>query len=69
PLARLRWLAPSACSADELWSAAQLDAWLDELPADAAPRMLVHLTEAADGRWQERERVFLVNDRWPLPPQ
>lgn len=69
PLARLRWLAPSACSADELWSAAQLDAWLDELPADAAPRMLVHLTETADGRWQERERVFLVNDRWPLPPQ
>lgn len=69
PLARLRWLAPAACSVDELWSTEQLDIWLYDLPADAAPRMLVQLTEDAEGRWQERQRIFLVNDRWPQPPQ
>jgi len=69
PLARLRWLAPSACSADELWSEAQLQTWLDDLPADAAPRMLVRLEQEADGGWQEQERIFLVNDRWPQPAQ
>ena len=68
PLTRLHWLAPAACVRDETWGRERLDAWLDELSADAAPRMLVHLEEGSDGRWQERERIFLVNDHWPQPP-
>ncbi|MNZ70619.1 hypothetical protein D3C78_889630 [compost metagenome] len=67
PLPRLRWLAPAACLAEELWSGQQLEEWLGALPEDAAPRMLVGLEEEADGFWQERERIFLVNDHWPLP--
>ncbi|MNC37116.1 hypothetical protein D3C75_856710 [compost metagenome] len=67
PLPRLRWLAPAGYPAEELWSDAQLEKWLGALPEDAAPRMLVGLKEEADGFWQERERIFLVNDHWPLP--
>lgn len=68
PLTRLHWLAPAACDAAERWSAAQLAGWLNELPGDATPRLLVQLQEEAGGRWQERQRIFLVDDRWPQAP-
>lgn len=65
PLPRLSWLAPAACPAADCWSVERFAAWLAELPADAAPRMLVQLAPDGAGDWQEVARVFLVDDRWP----
>lgn len=65
PLPRMAWLAPAECTADECWDETRLSAWLAELPADAAPRMLARLQPADGGRWQEQARVFLVDDHWP----
>ncbi|MCQ4346706.1 DUF1853 family protein [Pseudomonas stutzeri] len=65
PLPRMGWLAPAQCTADECWEETRLAAWLAELPADAAPRMLVRLLPGAGGRRREQMRIFLVDDRWP----
>jgi hypothetical protein len=65
PLPRMAWLAPAACAPEECWSAPRFAAWLAELPADAAPRMLVQLAPGGDGLWQEQRRIFVVDDHWP----
>lgn len=65
PLPRMSWLAPARCPADDCWSSASFTTWLAELPADAAPRMLVQLAADGHGAWQEVARVFLVDDHWP----
>lgn len=63
PLTRLSWLAPARFDAANLAQAPFAD-WLQALPADAEPRLLVHLRQDAQGAWQECERLFLVSDRW-----
>lgn len=63
PLPRLAWLAPARIH--ERWSAIAMQQWLTELPADANAQLLVRLEEG-DRFSKEVERVFLVNDRWPL---
>lgn len=64
PLERHSWLAPARCVREDLWSRERLEHWLQALPLDAPARMLVRLER--DGEcWEERERVFLVSDRWP----
>lgn len=67
PLPRMAWLAPARCASTECWSSSSLGAWLSELPADAAPRILVQLRPGHGGDWQEHARIFLVDDRWPQP--
>lgn len=64
PLERHSWLAPALCEPADLWPRERLEHWLLELPAEAPARMLVRLEDAGE-RWEERERVFLVCDRWP----
>ena len=61
-LSRKGWLSPAA--EDECWSAERFAAWLEELPEDGFPQMLVRM-EFREGRWREQERLFLVGDRWP----
>ncbi|MFJ3049452.1 DUF1853 family protein [Pseudomonas nitroreducens] len=61
-LSRKGWLSPAA--EDECWSAERFAAWLEELPEDGFPQMLVRMA-FREGRWREQERLFLVGDRWP----
>lgn len=65
PLPRLSWLAAARVDEANRWPPARLQRWLDELPAHANAQLLVRLEER-DGNWQEAERAFLVDDRWPL---
>ncbi|WP_031303529.1 DUF1853 family protein, partial [Pseudomonas sp. EGD-AK9] len=65
PLPRLAWLAPARVDAEQRWSGERLQQWLDALPAQAGAQLLVSLEEAADGSWQEVQRIFLVGDQWP----
>lgn len=63
-LPRLAWLAP-ACLDDP-----QLEDYDEERSLDSTPLrpvLLARLERAADGRWQEVERVFVVPDAWPQP--
>lgn len=62
PLPRLGWLAPASTSDAELSRAGPLAHRLTE---DGPPRLLAQLQQADDGRWQEVQRIFLVDDRWP----
>lgn len=65
PLPRLAWLAPARVDAEQRWPGERLQQWLDALPAQAGAQLLVSLEEAADGSWQEVQRIFLVGDHWP----
>ena len=62
-LERHSWLAPARCVREDLWPREHLEHWLQALP-DAPARMLVRLERNGEC-WEERERVFLVSDRWP----
>lgn len=64
PLERQSWLAPALCEEADRWPRERLEHWLQELPVDAPARMLVRLENDGE-HWEERERVFLVSDRWP----
>ena len=64
-LARHSWLSPARVETDQLWTAEHFQHWRQVLPRDAQAQLLVHLEADAEGIWQERERVFLVNDTWP----
>jgi len=65
PLPRQAWLAPARIMAGELWSETQCSAWLEDLDPQARAQLLVRLSEADDGSWQEAERMFLVGNGWP----
>lgn len=67
PLPRSAWLANARAEPAELWTQQQLQDWLAALPANANAQLLVRLEEGPRGQWHEAERLFLVNDQWPLP--
>jgi hypothetical protein len=69
PLPRRAWLAPARCEPEQAWSIAQLEAWLQQLPADAPAQLLVRLQLDAQGGWRECQRLFLVPDHWPAAGQ
>ncbi|PTU50967.1 DUF1853 domain-containing protein, partial [Pseudomonas plecoglossicida] len=69
PLQRHAWLAPARVEAHECWAVEQFAAWLHVLERKAPAQLLVRLEQEADGAWQEAERVFLVADSWPFPPE
>jgi len=66
PLPRHAWLAPARIETAELWAPEALEAWYAELGPSAPVQLLARLTRSEDGTWQEAERVFLVDDAWPL---
>jgi hypothetical protein len=66
PLPRLAWLAPARVSADGIWPAATFQQWLSTLSPAANAQLLVRLEADDAGDWREIERVFLVNDQWPV---
>ena len=66
PLERHAWLALARIEESQRWSHEQFRQWLSTLPADANAQLLVRLVESSGHSWQEAERVFLVNDGWPL---
>ncbi|MCY1329378.1 hypothetical protein D9M69_149730 [compost metagenome] len=63
-LPRATWLSPARIDANEVWSEEQFDEWLERLPEDGFPQLLVRLEPHGED-WCERERLFLVGDRWP----
>ncbi|MGB4075914.1 DUF1853 family protein [Pseudomonas sp.] len=65
PLPRQAWLANARIEQNELWTRTQFEQWLAALAPDANAQLLVRMVEE-NAIWQERERVFLVNDDWPL---
>ena len=64
PLPRQRWLAPARFDASQLCSATEVDRWVGEVDIRQA-RLLVRLEPDLDNGWIERERLFVVPDRWP----
>lgn len=66
PLPRHAWLAPARLEVQQLWAGERLTQWLAALPDDANAQLLVRVLEGPQHAWLEAERVFLVNDRWPL---
>jgi len=66
PLPRHAWLAPARLDEQQLWAGERLTQWLAALPDDANAQLLVRLLEGPQHAWLEAERVFMVNDRWPL---
>lgn len=68
PLPRQAWLAPARIEGEQLWSHEQFQTWLAALPRDANAQLLVRFIEGPQHCWLEAERVFLVNDGWPMQP-
>lgn len=67
PLPRGAWLASARLEQEAVWSDQQLQDWLAALPAQANAQLLVRLEQGPQREWFESERLFLVNDQWPLP--
>lgn len=65
PLPRQAWLASARIEPQELWTSEQFAQWLAALAPGANAQLLVRVEEE-NAIWRERERVFLVNDDWPL---
>lgn len=66
PLPRLAWLAPALVHADSIWPDTMLQQWMDTLSPASQAQLLVRLEEDHAGYWREVERIFLVNDQWPI---
>jgi hypothetical protein len=64
PLPKAQWLAPARCLTKELWSLDTLHHWLEDLPSDAHPELLVCMTPQGEFA-HETQRLFLVGDDWP----
>lgn len=65
PLPRQDWLASASIEPQELWTSEQFAQWLAALAPGANAQLLVRVEEE-NAIWRESERVFLVNDDWPL---
>jgi len=66
PLPRQAWLAPARIDTHDLWPVAQLEHWFDDLHPVSNAQLLVRLQPTPQGDWVEKERVFLVDDAWPM---
>lgn len=67
PLPRQAWLAPARIATHDLWPATRLEQWFDDLQPQSNAQLLVRLQPIPQGDWVEQERVFLVDDDWPMP--
>jgi hypothetical protein len=65
PVPRDCRLAPLRLSAEECWTAAQLEHWRLALAIDTPPCLLAGFSRQADGNWLESQRVMLLNNHWP----
>lgn len=64
PLPRQAWLAPAQLDDSQLWQAEDIQQWISNADHTQA-RLLARMEPDADGRWTERERLFVVSDSWP----
>ncbi|MCG6540118.1 DUF1853 family protein [Pseudomonas sp. KSR10] len=64
PLRRQAWLAPAQLDGSQSWSAEEIERWIAEVNGKQA-RLMARLEQDTDGRWVERERLFVVPDSWP----
>jgi len=64
PLPRQAWLAPAQLEDSQLWQAEDVQQWITDADRNQA-RLLARMEPDADGRWIERERLFVVSDSWP----
>lgn len=64
PLPRQAWLAPARLDNSEIWPAEDIERWIAEAN-DKQARLMARIEPDAEGRWVERERLFVVPDRWP----
>ncbi len=67
-LPRMRWLAPVRLTEDAgVMTYAALSAKLDEhFSVSSAALLVIELTAAATGEWQEKSRGFVVCSSWPV---
>ncbi|MCQ4287076.1 DUF1853 family protein [Pseudomonas stutzeri] len=64
PLPRQAWLAPAQLDDSQLWQPEGVQQWIANADRTQA-RLLARMEPDADGRWVERERLFVVPDNWP----
>lgn len=64
PLPRQAWLAPAQLDGSQLWQAEDVQQWIANAGRTQA-RLLARMEPDVDGRWVERERLFVVSDSWP----
>lgn len=64
PLPRHAWLAPAQLEPGQIWQPEDVERWISEADGKHA-RLLARIEPGPRGRWVERERLFVVPDRWP----
>jgi hypothetical protein len=64
PLPRQAWLAPVQVSDSQVWPSEEVERWVGEVNGKQA-RLIARIELDTDGRWVERERLFVVPDGWP----
>lgn len=64
PLLRHAWLAPAQVEASQIMQPDDVMRWVSEADGTGA-RLLARMEPGTQGRWIERERLFVVPDSWP----